>query len=515
MRRRGLAVVMVLAIVGGALVAATAPAGGQTAPRGYVSVIFGRTQWVTTGTVGGVPCTPLAGAVTLGTTHDALAARGLTATGVVIPPRTPATGFDCFNGYVLHPGWDLLETWHGEGWRFVSGGTHADVTTLSYEESIAETCGWLSTFAAHGMDASGLFAYGNNTWTTAAQTDPTSRCFAYGRRYWAFSANARSALTAPWMQKTHSVNGGNCNDNTQPCFNFSAPYRYHSPVQLASMMAAAPDTWFAVQFYRLVQGKGGSGIWTWDCTSTDWRRHWTSRGELYCYDDFLRVMDALQTAVASGTVVAADPSTVAAAWGRVLDPTAHPRATTASVSCPEGPSTVCLVTVRDAADGIPSAPLGSVSFASDGAGTFETPTCALAGDRPTTTCTVRYTAAGPPGLQQITATYDGDADHAGAVAVATYNPTGDVTPPTVQITYPSGTTVPRRTTVTVAANATDASGIEHVRFVIGNQLKCTDTVAPFSCPWNTPPAGKTIQIRITARDPFGNEATATVSVRTV
>ena len=112
-----------------------------------------------------------------------------------------------------------------------------------------------------------------------------------------------------------------------------------------------------------------------------------------------------------------------------------------------------------------------MSFASDGAGTFETPDVRVGRCPAETTAPSATRPRARRGPQTIDRHLRGDADHAGAVAVATYNPTGDVTPPTVQITYPSGTTVPRRTTVTVAANATDASGIEHVRFVTRQPAK--------------------------------------------
>ena len=231
MRRRGLAVVMVLAMVGGALVAATAPAGGQTAPPGYVSVIFGRTQWAHDRDRGRRAVRPRWPARSRsGSTHDALAARGLIGDrGRRSPHARRRRGSTASTATSCTPGWDLLETWHGEGWRFVSGGTHADVTTLSYEESIAETCGWLSTFAAHGMDASGLFAYGNNTWTTAAQTDPDLAVL-----------RVRPALLGLLGQRPIGPHGaldaedplgerGELQRQDPACFNFSAA----SPVPLA------------------------------------------------------------------------------------------------------------------------------------------------------------------------------------------------------------------------------------------------------------------------------------------
>ena len=52
---------------------------------------------------------------------------------------------------------------------------------------------------------------------------------------------------------------------------------------------------------------------SWDCTSADWRQHYTSRQEVYCYNDFLAIMDGLRDAVTTGVTVT-DPATVARAW---------------------------------------------------------------------------------------------------------------------------------------------------------------------------------------------------------
>ena len=71
------------------------------------------------------------------------------------------------------------------------------------------------------------------------------------------------------------------------------------------------------QFYRFVRGAHrGSSRWTWDCRGRDWRRHYTSQAELYCYGDFLRVMRRLRENVAAGRAIDASPGRVARAWGR-------------------------------------------------------------------------------------------------------------------------------------------------------------------------------------------------------
>src|SRR5262249_31476505 len=148
--------------------------------------------------------------------------------------------------------------------------------------------------------------------TTSLQANVVSTCFAYGRRY-AQAPNVRSKMTAPWFANTDSVNGGSCNESGTACSNVGgAPRRYRSPVDLASRVAGVqPDRWVNLQFYRFVTGARGtpkgSGF-RWDCTSSDWRQHWTSKTELYCYNDFLSVLDA----VGAGVTVT-DPATVATA----------------------------------------------------------------------------------------------------------------------------------------------------------------------------------------------------------
>jgi hypothetical protein len=288
---------------------------GREAP-GFVTVLFGRTQWVSTRS----DCTRLPNTVTLGRAHQDLAARGLDAVGVVILPRTPERGFRCFGGYTKHPGWERLQAWDRDGWAFVSGGTHSDVSTMTWEAQRAETCGSLRAFEAHDMHGWGMYAYANNQWSWEAQTDHVSRCFTFGRRYSPFRVNHRSSTGSPWFQWTHSVNGGKCNDSSLPCYRSAgaARSRYHSPVRLAQMVRADPNTWFSVQFYRFVEGSHHGGQrWTWDCTGTDWRRHYTSQWELYCYKDFIRVMHELRQQVASGAVVEAGPARIGKAWGRI------------------------------------------------------------------------------------------------------------------------------------------------------------------------------------------------------
>jgi hypothetical protein len=510
-------------VVIASLVVATAgllpvPASGQAGPPGYVTISFGRMQWVATA---GPTCSPIPGTVDLGVVRRAMDARGIAGSGVVIPTRTPETGFRCSGGYTTTPGWDLLSDWHEDGWRFTSGGAHLDVRTLNYEQTLAETCGWLPAFAAHGIDATGMFAYGDNSWTTAAQADPTSRCFAYGRTYQAWSPNVRSQMAAPWFLKTQSVNGGRCNDPALACYTRSTPStRYQSPAQMAQAMSAAPDTWTVLQFYRFVDGASSGTSPSWDCTSSDWRKHWTSQTELYCYGDLLRVLDALQAAVAGGGVQVADHLTVAAAWGRTLSPpaTGEPRSTQVGVACTATAPTTCTATVRDSDDGIPSAPAGVVTWSTDGAGSFEPSSCQLNGVRPVSSCQVTY-APSDEQVDALTATFVPTSGHAGATSAPfAYDPLlrPDTTPPTVTITNPKPGSIAAETGITIRADASDAGGIAHVRFYVWTSTqRCTDTTAPYTCWWRTPLRGRTVTLRAIARDTAGNEAVHSIVITTV
>lgn len=91
---------------------------------------------------------------------------------------------------------------------------------------------------------------------------------------------------------------------------------------------------------------------------------------------------------------------------------------------------------------------------------------------------------------------------------------GDTIPPTVSITNPTdGGTVPRRSTVTITATASDNVGVTRVEFLVNGALQCTDTTAPYSCNWSVPnPKNQTYQLQARAFDQAGNVGTATIQV---
>ncbi|HEV2827671.1 MAG TPA: PQQ-dependent sugar dehydrogenase [Pyrinomonadaceae bacterium] len=93
-------------------------------------------------------------------------------------------------------------------------------------------------------------------------------------------------------------------------------------------------------------------------------------------------------------------------------------------------------------------------------------------------------------------------------------PTGDTTAPTVSIVSPlNGSTVVRKSNVTIAASASDNVGVARVEFLVNGVLQCSDVIAPYSCNWRVPsPPNKPYQIQARAFDAAGNFATAAVQV---
>jgi hypothetical protein len=278
----------------------------------YLTILFGRTQWVATES-----CVRLANTVDLGQVAAEMKSRGLVGTGNVILKRTNESGYYCQLGYALHPDWPTLANLRDTyGWTFVSAGrVYANMTKLSSQESQHyESCGSLQAFSDRGHHrAWGLFAYPGNASTDTIQKDVVSKCFAFGRRY-SMKLNDKSTTVTPWFQNTHSVNAGACNDPALQCYDTAwvgISRRYTTPDKLAVFMAPGPNQWSSIQFYRFVTGAKLSGGQRWDCSSPDPRAHWSNKAETYCWVDFLAALDMIP----AGTIVT-DPATVAQAWGR-------------------------------------------------------------------------------------------------------------------------------------------------------------------------------------------------------
>ena len=285
---------------------------------GYITLLFARAQMRATD-----GCVPVAGSVSLFDIAEALSLRGVVGSAAVVTDRTNESSERCIADIGTQASWDQLATLRDAySWTMVSAGrAHADMTQLTPAGQHGESCGSLQALASHGHDrAWGLFGYANNRHNTQMQENVVSTCFAYGRTYSSDGTprNQRSGLSYPWFQSTLSINGGECNDVTLPCFEIAGvPRRYLSPEQLGTFMAVGPDEWIVVQSYRFVQGTNLDATSTnrFDCSSPDWRQHWTSRPELYCFDDYLAALDDAIGRVGQA-VVTTDPASVSEAWGQ-------------------------------------------------------------------------------------------------------------------------------------------------------------------------------------------------------
>ncbi|MHB8998847.1 MAG: Ig-like domain-containing protein [Thermoanaerobaculia bacterium] len=117
------------------------------------------------------------------------------------------------------------------------------------------------------------------------------------------------------------------------------------------------------------------------------------------------------------------------------------------------------------------------------------------------------------GTHAIGATAYDAAGNAGAATSISVTVDNDLTPPVVSVTSPaSGASVSG--TVSVAASASDASGIASVVFLLDGAAQFTDTTAPYAWSWDTVTASNgTHTLEARATDSHGNAATsAAVSV---
>jgi hypothetical protein len=283
----------------------------------FLTLMFGRSQLV----VAGKNCQPLPNTVPLDQVAATLKSMNLPGTGSIVTSYIGDSSNNCVNdaqGNDLYPTWTQLDTLRdADGMTFVSQGVnYVDVRTLTTAQQEADICGSLPILAAHGHNrAWGLFGYPNNFFTPTIQSGVTDNCFAFGRSY----ANVRNhdglLVNSPWYANGFSLLGGACNSPPLPCYSLQVigPVtgkltRYQSPLDLKAMMTVGSGEWSLVQMYTFVTGSfnvGGSGL-QWDCSSADWRAHFTTDTEAYCWNDYLTALASLP----SGVTVT-DPATVA------------------------------------------------------------------------------------------------------------------------------------------------------------------------------------------------------------
>jgi chitinase len=91
-------------------------------------------------------------------------------------------------------------------------------------------------------------------------------------------------------------------------------------------------------------------------------------------------------------------------------------------------------------------------------------------------------------------------------------PIADAVAPTAAITSPvAGATVQKKSTVTIAATASDNVGVTRVEFYANGQLTCSDVTGAYTCDWKVPAApGRTYQLQAKAYDAQGNVGSSSI-----
>lgn len=317
--KRTLARVAAIAIAVAFAAAGVAATPAHASAPPYVTIQLGRAMEGSY--VPGQACTtPVPGILTQPQIAADLASKGLTATDAAVVAYTGVTE-QCKSGDV-YASWSDLQAMVASGWAVVSAGlTYQNVATMTPAQQQAEVCGSLPAFTANGIDASGMFAYPNNSWSLDVQLNVTIFCFNWGRTYGGgFKGGLNVEATQPStnIQRSNSVTGGACSNVLALCYATTTNQKgkhYQSPAMYAAMAASlTAGAWLDLQFYKLVTGTSSlNAQYSWDCSSADPTLHWTSEPELYCQSDF----DAILAALPAGTV-SASPAQVAAAWGRVI-----------------------------------------------------------------------------------------------------------------------------------------------------------------------------------------------------
>jgi len=112
----------------------------------------------------------------------------------------------------------------------------------------------------------------------------------------------------------------------------------------------------------------------------------------------------------------------------------------------------------------------------------------------------------------VTATNSTNSSLVGSGSATYVVSTADTEPPSVTITSPlDGSSVAKKTTVTISATALDNVGVSKVEFYVNNSLQCTDSTAPHTCNWNVPTAPrKSYKLQAKAYDAAGNSGTSSI-----
>lgn len=211
-------------------------------------------------------CKTIAGGVSVWQVAADLKARGASA-GEIITPSATAQADGCGTAETTL-GWQSLRQLRDQyGWSAYPRGS-GDDGALSTQLQLADSCGLLPTFTAQGFPGANLFYSPSGNQTSASLEQVVSGCYTLTRRY------SKQPNPDPTWLNVISLNGGQKN--------------YQTPAAvIAKIKVAQPSA--VLQAYRFVSGSRatGSGV-HWDCTAA---KHWTSQDEVYCYSDYLAILD--------------------------------------------------------------------------------------------------------------------------------------------------------------------------------------------------------------------------------
>jgi hypothetical protein len=316
----------------------------------YSSLVFSRAQWSSGDEAEDGTCSTYPGSATLGQVAADLKSLGLSATLDVIPAWESQNQRKCLLYGTIADWSDIATLAAQNGFSVINGGaTRLDLIGLPPAQQKFEACSGLPTLAAQGYpEAWSLFGAAEGA-ANAEVSEVAGTCNSFTRNYnggWDYRPRT---LAGPDELQVNSYLGGPCNDPQAACYyNVTGPRRYTDPETITAALQPSADSWGIVQLYRFVSGSQLSGQQTWDCTSPDWREHWTyspingdhNTGELYCVNDLISALAALPAGLRFS-----DPAVVAQAWGRV--PQASAPATVDLGAVPFGSSATHAVTVTD------------------------------------------------------------------------------------------------------------------------------------------------------------------------
>ena len=256
-------------------------------------------------TVVDLKCHPLPGVVDLqqqAAKYQSMGIRGVTET-LITSWAHQSTETCVATSYGGHPddvaSWDQIAALQSTyGWTFVSGSrTYTNLNAVSSKQAYTEICGSLADIRSHGLvGAQGEFAYPNDFTSPSLESMVLSCHYDFGRIYTA-GPNLQMPLpiAKPYWLRTYSVDGGACNNPSLSCYKLPTRFRYNDPANLAAVLRLDAGRWKVIQGYNFVTGAQRSSSVSWDCTSSDWRNHWTSgfdATEIYCWSDWLAALSS-------------------------------------------------------------------------------------------------------------------------------------------------------------------------------------------------------------------------------